>query len=267
MTPMEQTQRESIGGASQAGATYDPDEVGRFARMAAEWWDPNGKFKPLHRLGPARLQFIRDDLIRHFGLATAGRLDALSGLRVLDVGCGGGLIAEPLARLGARVTGIEPAEESIAAARLHADKQGLSIDYRVGRVEDLIEAQERFDAVVCLEVLEHVPDPAAFLAMIAKLVEPGGLMILSTLNRTLKSYALAIVATEYVLGWLPVGTHQWERFITPDELSRFATAAGLDAPRIEGLVYQPLSDTWRLGPDSDVNYMASAARPAATPAI
>lgn len=242
------------------GSTYDPAEVERFGRMAAEWWDPRGKFAPLHKLGPARLHFIRDELIRHFALTTAGRLDALSGLRILDVGCGGGLISEPLARLGARVTGIEPAEESIAAARLHAEGQSLAIDYRVGRAEDLIAAGESFDAVVCLEVVEHVPDPGAFLAMIARLVEPGGLMILSTLNRTLKSYALAIVATEYVLGWLPVGTHQWDRFITPDELARFVAGAGLEAPRFEGLVYNPFTDVWRLGSDTDVNYMAAAAK-------
>ena len=250
--------------SSPGGATYDPAEVARFGRMAAEWWDPRGKFAPLHKLGPARLQFIRDELIRHFTLPTAGRIDSLSGLRILDVGCGGGLISEPLARLGARVTGIEPAEESIAAARLHAGAQGLAIDYRVGRAEDLIAAGESFDAVVCLEVVEHVPDPAAFLAMLAKLVEPGGLMILSTLNRTLKSYALAIVATEYVLGWLPVGTHQWDRFITPEELSRFVTGTGLEPPRFEGLVYSPFADSWRLGSDTDVNYMASAAKPASS---
>lgn len=267
MRGMEQSQQQSSAGAAAAGATYDPDEVGRFGRMASEWWDPNGKFRPLHRLGPARLQFIRDELIRHFGLATSGRIDALAGLRVLDIGCGGGLIAEPLARLGARVTGIEPASESVAAARLHAEGQGLSIDYRAGRAEDLIAAGETFDAVLCLEVVEHVPDPGAFIAMIAKLVEPGGLMILSTLNRTIKSYALAIVATEYVLGWLPVGTHQWERFITPDELGRFVTAAGLEAPRFEGMAYQPFSDTWRLAGDVDVNYMASAARPGGMPRV
>lgn len=262
---MEQNQEHAGRGAGagvSAGATFDPAEVDRFGRMASEWWDPHGKFAPLHRLGPARLQFIRDELIRHFALASSGRVDALAGLRVLDIGCGGGLISEPLARLGAHVTGIEPAAESVAAARLHAQGQGLAIDYRVGRAEDLVAAGEAFDAVVCLEVVEHVPDPAAFLAMIAGLVEPGGLMILSTLNRTLKSYALAIVATEYVLGWLPVGTHQWDRFITPAELGRFVTAAGLAQPRFEGLVYQPFSDTWKLAGDLDVNYLASAAKAA-----
>lgn len=258
----ESDQHAATGPSTGAAATYDPAEVERFGRMAEEWWDANGKFAPLHRLGPARLQFIRDELIRHFKLPTAGRLDSLAGLRIVDVGCGGGLIAEPLTRLGARVTGVEPAAESIAAARLHAERQDLSIDYRCARAEELVAAGETFDAVVCLEVLEHIPDPAAFVALLARLAEPGGLVILSTINRTLKSYALAIVATEYVLGWLPRGTHQWDRFITPTELTGFTTAAGLEAPRFEGLVYQPFSDSWRLGSDLEVNYLACAARPA-----
>jgi len=177
------------------------------------------------------------------------------------VGCGGGLIAEPLARLGARVTGLDPVPEAIEAARRHAAGQGLDIDYRAGRVEELGAEAAAFDAVVCLEVIEHVPDVAAFLEACAALVRPGGQMLLSTLNRTVKAYLLAIVGAEYILGWLPVGSHQWERFVTPDELARHLRAAGLGAPTIKGLVYDPLADTWSLGGDTDVNYLAAAAKP------
>jgi 2-polyprenyl-6-hydroxyphenyl methylase/3-demethylubiquinone-9 3-methyltransferase len=240
--------------------TLDREEVDRFARLASEWWDPGGKFRALHRIGPARLTFLRDEMVRHFGLAGGG-LRPLAGLRVLDVGCGGGLICEPLARLGARVAGLDPAPETIEAARRHAAGQGLDIDYRAGRVEELGATEAgAFDAVTCLEVVEHVPDPAAFLAACAGLLRPGGLMLLSTLNRTMKAYLLAIVGAEYVLRWLPVGTHQWERFVTPDELARYLVAAGLGAPVLKGLVYNPFADAWSLGGDTDVNYMAAAAK-------
>jgi 2-polyprenyl-6-hydroxyphenyl methylase / 3-demethylubiquinone-9 3-methyltransferase len=243
-----------------SAGTLDPDEVDRFARLAAEWWDANGKFRALHRIGPARLAFLRDEMVRHFALAGGG-LRPLAGLRVLDVGCGGGLIAEPLARLGACVAGLDPVAETIEAARRHAAGQGLDIDYRAGRVEELAAEAKTFDALVCLEVVEHVPDPAAFLAACARLVRPGGLMLLSTLNRTLKAYLLAIIGGEYILRWLPVGTHQWERFVTPDELTRHLHAAGLEAPRIQGLVYNPFADAWSVGGDTDVNYLAAAAKP------
>ncbi|WP_072387478.1 bifunctional 2-polyprenyl-6-hydroxyphenol methylase/3-demethylubiquinol 3-O-methyltransferase UbiG [Hyphomicrobium sp. CS1BSMeth3] len=242
-------------------ATLDDAEVKRFAALAAEWWDPNGKFRPLHKLGPARLAFVRQEIVRHFPQATGG-LRPFAGLTVLDIGCGGGLVSEPMARLGASVTGIDPAAENIEAARRHADGQGLTIDYRSALVEDLVAEGRTFDCVLCLEVVEHVPDVAAFIATCAKLVRPGGLMILSTINRTLKSYALAIVGAEYILRWLPVGTHQWDRFVTPDELTRHAEAAGLATSAREGLVYNPLTDAWSLSQDLDVNYMASASRPA-----
>ena len=242
-------------------ATLDDAEVKRFAALAAEWWDPNGKFRPLHKLGPARLAFVRQEIVRHFPQATGG-LRPFAGLTVLDIGCGGGLVSEPVARLGASVTGIDPAAENIEAARRHADGQGLTIDYRSALVEDLVAEGRTFDCVLCLEVVEHVPDVAAFIATCAKLVRPGGLMILSTINRTLKSYALAIVGAEYILRWLPVGTHQWDRFVTPDELTRHAEAAGLAMSAREGLVYNPLTDAWSLSQDLDVNYMASASRPA-----
>jgi 2-polyprenyl-6-hydroxyphenyl methylase / 3-demethylubiquinone-9 3-methyltransferase len=244
---------------SSAG-TLDPGEVDRFARLASEWWDPRGKFRALHRIGPARLAFLRDEMVRHFALTGTG-LRSLEGLRVLDVGCGGGLICEPLARLGARVTGLDPAPETIEAARRHAAGQGLDIDYRAGRVEELEAEAAAFDAVVCLEVIEHVPDVAAFLKTCSMLVRPGGLMLLSTLNRTLKAYLLAIVGGEYILRWLPVGTHQWDRFVTPAELARHLQAAAFGVPLVKGLVYNPLADTWSVGGDTDVNYLAAAAKP------
>jgi 2-polyprenyl-6-hydroxyphenyl methylase/3-demethylubiquinone-9 3-methyltransferase len=247
--------------AHAGAATLDAGEVEQFARLAADWWDPNGKFRALHRIGPARLGFLRDEMTRHFGGERGGRRP-LADLAVLDVGCGGGLIAEPLARLGAQVTGIDAAPESIEAARRHAAGQGLEIAYRAGRIEDIAREGRAFDALVCLEVVEHVPDPGTFLGTCAGLIRPGGLMLLSTINRTLKAYLLAIIGAEYVLRWLPVGTHQWERFVTPEELAGHLREAGLDAPRLQGLVYNPLADQWSLGGDTDVNYLASAAKPA-----
>ena len=238
----------------------DPTEVERFQALARAWWDPTGKFRPLHQIGPARLTFVRDELARHFGRETGG-LRPLQDLAILDVGCGGGLLSEPLARLGARVTGIDPGERNVAVARGHAEPQGLAIDYRTATVEDLVATGEQYDAVVSLEVVEHVPDVGAFVRSCADLVRPGGMLILSTINRTVKSYALAIVAAEYVMGWLPRGTHQWERFVTPDELARHIAAAGLAPPRFSGFVYNPLRDAWSLSPETDVNYLASAARP------
>ncbi len=241
-------------------ATLDPGEVDRFAALASQWWDAKGKFAALHRIGPARLTFLRNELLRHFARPQSG-MRPLDGLSILDVGCGGGLVCEPLARLGARVTGLDPASENVEAARRHASGQGLAIDYRCGSVEELGAEGLQFDAVACLEVVEHVPEPGAFLAACARLVRPGGLMLLSTINRTAKAYLLAIVGAEYILRWLPVGTHQWDRFVTPDELARHLRDAGLGPARFEGLVYNPLSDTWALSTDTDVNYLASAARP------
>jgi 2-polyprenyl-6-hydroxyphenyl methylase/3-demethylubiquinone-9 3-methyltransferase len=244
-----------------ARGTLDPAEVARFAQLAAEWWDPGGKFRPLHKLGPARLSFIRRQLVSHFG-RSADALRPLEGLFVLDVGCGGGLISEPMCRLGAHVTGVDPAEESIAAARAHAGVQGLAIDYRATTIEALVEARADFDTILCLEVVEHVPDPGAFLGLCARLLRPGGMLVASTINRTVKAYLLAIVGAEYVLGWLPRGTHQWERFITPDEMARHLAAAGLGPAVVEGLVYSVLADRWSLAADTDVNYLAAAAKPA-----
>lgn len=247
--------------ATATQPTFDPAEVARFGRIAAEWWDPNGKFRPLHQLGPVRMSFLRRQAIRHFGLDDRA-LRPLSGLTAIDVGCGGGLVSEPLSRLGAAVTAIDPSPETIAAARHHASGQGLAIDYRAERIEDIAATGRTFDLVVSLEVLEHVPDPGAFVRLLASVARPGGLVVVSTLNRTLKAWLLAIVGAEYVLRWLPAGTHQWDRFITPDELSRFAAAAGLTPGRAEGLLYNPLTGSWSLGPDTDVNYLLAAVRPA-----
>jgi 2-polyprenyl-6-hydroxyphenyl methylase / 3-demethylubiquinone-9 3-methyltransferase len=240
--------------------TLDPAEIERFTRCAAEWWDSNGKFRTLHLIGPARMTFLRDAMVRHFA-TPQGQARPLEGFAILDVGCGGGLVCEPLCRLGARVTGIDPGLDNVEAARRHAAGQGLAIDYRVARVEDLAAEGRAFDAVVCLEVVEHVPDAGAFLKTCASLVRPGGLMLLSTINRTLKAYMLAIIGAEYVLRWLPVGTHQWERFVTPDELGRYLQAAGFSSAEFRGLVYRPLDDTWSLSVDTDVNYFATAAKP------
>ncbi len=191
-------------------------------------------------------------------IAIPKALRPLSGLTALDIGCGGGLVAEPLSRMGATVTAIDPAERNIAIAKSHAEAQGLAIDYRAARVEDLVAEKRTFDIVACLEVVEHVPDPEKFVAECSALVRPGGLAIFSTINRTFKAWALAIVGAEYVLGWLPRGTHQWDRFIKPEDLARFVEAAGLEAPRFEGITYNPLRDVWSRNPDTDVNYLMSA---------
>jgi 2-polyprenyl-6-hydroxyphenyl methylase/3-demethylubiquinone-9 3-methyltransferase len=246
---------------TSGSGTLDTREVDQFARLASEWWDAQGKFRMLHRIGPARLSFLRDQLVGHFGVKPPDQRP-LEGLTILDVGCGGGLISEPLVRLGAQVTGLDPGADNIEAARRHAAGQSLNIDYRVGRVEDMVAEKRAFDAVVCLEVVEHVPDTAGFLEECAALIRPGGLLLLSTINRTLKAYLLAIVGAEYVLRWLPVGTHQWERFVTPEELTRHLQKAGLRAPFVRGLSYSPLADTWSISGDIDVNYMAAAAKPA-----
>jgi 2-polyprenyl-6-hydroxyphenyl methylase/3-demethylubiquinone-9 3-methyltransferase len=244
-------------GTTTGNATLDPEEVQRFSRMASEWWDPHGKFRPLHQIGPPRLSFIRDRVVANFNL-DALALRPLSGLTALDIGCGGGLVAEPLARMGATVTAIDPSERNIAIAKSHAEAQGIAIDYRAARVEDLVAEKRRFDIVACLEVVEHVPDPEKFVAECAMLVSSGGVAIFSTLNRTFKAWALAIVGAEYVLGWLPRGTHQWERFITPEELARYAKAAGLVTPHFEGITYNPLRDVWTRNSNTDVNYLMSA---------
>lgn len=245
---------------SGAQSTLDAEEVERFSRLASEWWNPIGKFRPLHQIGPPRLSFIRDTAVARFG-RDPGAMRPLSSLTAVDIGCGGGLVSEPLARMGASVTAIDPSEKNIAIAKAHAEGQGIAIDYRAIRVEDLVAEGRTFDVVACLEVIEHVPDPAKFMNECASLVAPGGIAIFSTLNRTFKAWALAIIGAEYVLGWLPRGTHQWDRFITTEELAGYAKAAGLDDIHFEGITYNPLKDVWSRNPDTDVNYLMSATKP------
>jgi len=241
------------------GPTVDPDEVERFAALAAEWWDPGGKMGMLHKFNPVRLGFIRDLACRQFA-RDPKRLDSLVGLRMLDIGCGGGILSEPLARLGADVVGADPAAPNIAAARLHAAAAGLAPDYRVTTAEALADAGERFDVVLAMEVVEHVADVALFVRRCAEMVKPGGLMVAATINRTLKSFALAIVGAEYVLRWLPRGTHRWDKFVTPDELEAALTRHGLGVIEESGVIYDLLADRWRLSRDTDVNYMLAATK-------
>ncbi|NJM33792.1 MAG: bifunctional 2-polyprenyl-6-hydroxyphenol methylase/3-demethylubiquinol 3-O-methyltransferase UbiG [Rhodomicrobium sp.] len=235
----------------------DNREVERFGAVAADWWNPEGKFRPLHKINPARLFYIREQLLAHTG-RDARSLKPFSGLTILDAGCGGGLVAEPLARLGARVTGLDPSPETIAVAKGHAGESGLDIEYLTGTTHDLAGGGRGFDCVLALEVVEHVPDVGAFLASCAALSAPGGLVILSTLNRTAKSYALGIVAAEYILGWLPKGTHSWSRFITPDELRVKLREAGLEPTGERGLAFDPLRFEWKLTDDCEVNYFMTA---------
>ena len=241
--------------------SIDPAEVAKFSAMASEWWDTKGKFRPLHKFNPVRLGFIRDTVERHFGLPS-GQRKPLEGLRILDIGCGGGLVCEPMARLGASVTGIDASEANIKTAMTHAAQLGLKIDYRAGTAEALLESGEApFDIVLNLEVVEHVADPSQFLTDTSKLVAPGGLMICATLNRTPKAFALAIVGAEYVLGWLPRGTHEFAKFLRPEEVSAPIKAAGLIPEPPQGVSYSPLSDAWRLSSDTNVNYMIVSTRP------
>jgi 2-polyprenyl-6-hydroxyphenyl methylase/3-demethylubiquinone-9 3-methyltransferase len=254
-------QNSPAGSSSIPGSTVDPAEVAKFSKLSDEWWDPKGKMAPLHKINPLRLGYIRDAACRKFD-RNARSLSCLSGLRILDIGCGAGLLCEPFTRLGAQVIGIDPSATNIAAARLHADKGHLSIDYRCTTVEEM-DVRERFDIVLAMEVIEHVTDVGAFLARCAAMVKPGGIMVVSTLNRNWKSFALAIVGAEYVLRWLPRGTHQWDKFVTPDEPEEAIEAGGLDIVGERGVIYNLLADRWQLSSDMDVNYMVAAARKAA----
>lgn len=241
--------------------SIDPEDVGRFSALAAAWWDPDGAFRPLHRLNPVRLAYIRDKVIAHFGRAP-GRQRPLAGLRLLDIGCGGGLIAEPMARLGAEVVGLDASDRNIAVARAHAAEAELAIDYRTAAAENLAAAPERFDVVLCLEIVEHVADLDGFLAAAAALVRPGGVLIAATLNRTPQSYLFAIVGAEYVLRWLPRGTHRWQKFVRPSELAARLRRGGLTVHDMSGVTYSPIMDSWRISDDLTVNYMCLAGRAA-----
>ena len=240
-------------------STVDPAEVKRFSALAAEWWDPRGKMAPLHKFNPVRLGYIRDRAADRFG-RDSKQLGCLKGLRFLDIGCGGGILSEPLARLGAAMVGADPSQTNIEAAQHHAAQSDLPIDYRQTTAEELAEAGERFDVVLAMEVVEHVTDVNLFVECCAAMVKPGGLMIAATLNRTLKSFALAIVGAEYILRWLPRGTHQWDKFVAPNELEIAMERGGLRVIDEQGVIYNLLRDEWQLSSDTDVNYMLTAER-------
>ncbi len=238
-------------------STIDQGEVERFSRMAAEWWNPNGKFKPLHKFNPVRLAYIRDQVATRFGRdPRAAR--PFEGLRFLDIGCGGGLLCEPMARLGATVVGADASETNIEVAKLHAAEGGLTIDYRAMTAEDLADAGEKFDVILNMEVVEHVSDVDLYIAKCGQMVKPGGVMFVATINRTLKALGLAIIGAEYILRWLPRGTHQFGKLVRPDELEKALSAAGMQVADRTGVVYNPLADRWQRSTDTDVNYMVLA---------
>jgi 2-polyprenyl-6-hydroxyphenyl methylase/3-demethylubiquinone-9 3-methyltransferase len=242
--------------------TIDDAEVERFSAMAAEWWDPNGKFRPLHKFNPVRLAYIRDQVAARFGRDPhAAR--PFEGLRFLDIGCGGGLLCEPMARLGAEVVGVDPSTTNIEVAKLHAAESRVTVDYRAATAEDLADAGEKFDVVLNMEVVEHVADVNLFVTRCAEMVKPGGIMFVATINRTLKALGLAIFGAEYVLRWLPRGTHQYDRLVRPEELEKALGDAGMAIYDRTGVSYSPLADRWQRSSDMDVNYMLLAEKAAA----
>ncbi|CTQ56530.1 3-demethylubiquinone-9 3-methyltransferase [Roseibium album] len=247
------------GNAQQTKGTIDSEEVARFSAMAEEWWDPTGSFKPLHKFNPVRLSYIKQEVCRQFG-RDLNAADAFKGLRFLDIGCGGGLLSEPMARLGAEVVGADPSETNIQIAKLHMKSSGLEIDYRAETAESLAAAEETFDVVLNMEVVEHVADVPLFLEATSSMVKPGGLMFVATINRTLKAYALAIVGAEYVLRWLPKGTHSYEKLVKPSEIELPLQTSGLKIIDRSGVSYNPITDTWGPSRDMDVNYMLLAER-------
>jgi 2-polyprenyl-6-hydroxyphenyl methylase/3-demethylubiquinone-9 3-methyltransferase len=249
--------------ATPPHTSIDPAEVERFSAMAAEWWDPTGKFKPLHLFNPVRLAFIRDEAARRFG-RDVSKARPFEGLRLLDIGCGGGLLCEPMARLGFSVTGVDASPRNIGVARAHAEPQGLDIDYRASTAEALLaQGEPPFDVVLNMEVIEHVADPGEYLRTCAALLKPGGLMIVATLNRTLKAHALAVIGAEYVLRWLPPGTHDWKKFIKPVEILEFLQGEPVSIAGPFGVSYDPLSGRWAPSGDTQVNYMMTVDKSAA----
>ncbi len=242
--------------------TVDPSEVAKFEAMAAEWWDPAGKFKPLHMMNPCRLDYITAQIAGEFDRDLTGPLP-FKGLRILDIGCGGGLLSEPMARLGADLIGVDAAEGNLPVARIHAEQSGLTIDYRFDTAEALVDAGEQFDVILNMEVIEHVADPAAFLTACRQLLKPGGLMLCSTINRNPKSFAVAIVGAEVIMRWLPRGTHDWSKFITPDELADLLSNAGMTPVDRKGFVFNPISWNWSISDrDLSVNYVTASVKPA-----
>ncbi|KIC10292.1 3-demethylubiquinone-9 3-methyltransferase [Leisingera sp. ANG-M1] len=242
-------------------STVDPAEVAKFEAMAAEWWDPNGKFKPLHMLNPCRLDYITSQIAGEFGRDLTSQRP-FEGLRLLDIGCGGGLLSEPMARLGATVIGADAAEGNLPVARIHAEQSGLEIDYRHTTAEALAAAGEQFDVVLNMEVVEHVADPLGFLTASQQLLKPGGLLICSTINRNPKSFAVAIVGAEVIMRWLPRGTHEWSKFITPDELFELLRNAGLNPVDRKGFVFNPITWNWSISErDLSVNYVTASVKP------
>ena len=234
--------------------SLDPAEVEKFSKMAAEWWNPKGKFGVLHVFNPVRLTYIKEQVCARFARDPFDR-EPLKGLRLLDIGCGGGLLCEPMARLGATVMGVDPSEKNIKTATVHALEQELDIDYRTGTAESLLAAGETFDIILNMEVIEHVANPQAFTKTCCTMLKPGALMFVATLNRTMKSFALGIVGAEYILGWLPKGTHQWEKFIKPDELKSWLSDNGVATQTETGVVYHPIGNEWKKARDMGVNYM------------
>ncbi len=246
-----------------SASSIDPKEVEQFSRIAAEWWDPKGKFAPLHKFNPVRLSFIRDQVQARFGRDPKA-IRPFEGLRLLDIGCGGGLLCEPMTRLGFQVTGVDASDRNIGTASAHAAEQGLAIDYRATTAEDLLAAGERpFDVILNMEVIEHVADPGAYLRDCARLLAPGGLMIVATLNRTLKALALAKIGAEYVLRWVPAGTHDWNKFLKPEELRGFLDGEPVAVQGPFGVAFNPLTDRWVRSSDCDINYMVTVTRDAA----
>jgi 2-polyprenyl-6-hydroxyphenyl methylase/3-demethylubiquinone-9 3-methyltransferase len=241
----------------RTSGTIDEDEVARFSRLSGQWWDAHGPMAPLHKFNPVRLAYVRDRAADHFK-RDPKRLDSLAGLHILDIGCGGGILAEPLARLGAVMVGIDPSETNIAIAKEHAAQSHLTIDYRSTTAEALCEGGETFDVVLAMEVVEHVADVGLFIELAAAMVKPGGILVVATLNRTVKSFALAIVGAEYVLRWLPRGTHQWDKFVTPNELEIAIEQTGMSVTDQTGVIYNLFADRWQLATDMDVNYMMVA---------
>ncbi|KEO54801.1 bifunctional 2-polyprenyl-6-hydroxyphenol methylase/3-demethylubiquinol 3-O-methyltransferase UbiG [Thalassospira permensis] len=242
--------------------TANAEEIARFSAMAEKWWDPNGAMKPLHKFNPIRLQLLRDNIAAHLG-RDANQLDVLKDVEIIDIGCGAGLLSEPLARMGAKMTSIDAAENNIEVAKVHAVQSGLAIDYRNCTPEMLVDEGKQFDIVLNMEVIEHVDDPQFFMQACAALLKPGGLMFVATLNRTIKSLALAKFGAEYILRWLPAGTHDWRKFVKPSEMSGLLRGAGLDLVDITGVTYNPITDKWSAAPrDLDINYMVIAQKPA-----